>query len=360
MLNREQFDQVYAQLRVSEKLDKEFIFDVYQNCSYQGEQISNNNALGKVTPINPVQLLLYIINEYGFYLDTHQEINEDQMGQIVASIALDKYFTNEHFSFQNDTKISKYHPQVSTITIYLNFVLGILSRYKKDSPRETLITDILRKGFKIVKASTELIVDGFETEAFSTWRTLHETECILHILFNNSDEVIKSYLRHMDYAMAYRGVIADKAKVDDIFVEIKANMAKLGLKSKDMKKYIEYGWLITVPGAQEIEGFKLNFRDGVERVANLSNYSKTYEMASEIAHSSPLLIYSRQDFFLHVALVNILESFFRLEKVFVKIYLSNISKEEAARYLAMRNIYYAELEAVYKKEKDIFLTKNRK
>ncbi len=357
MLNKEQFDVVYQQLGVSDSLNKDFIFDLYENCSYQGEKIAASNALGKMTPINPVHLLLYIINEYGFYLDTHENINEEEMAHIVASIALDKYFTNEHFSFQNDTKISKYHPQVSTLTVYLNFVLGILSRYKKDSPRETIITDILRKGFKIVKASTELIVSGFETEAFSTWRTLHETECILQILFNNSDEVIKSYLRHMDYAMAYRGVIPNKEQVDAIFVEIKANMAKLALKSKDMKKYIEYGWLIAVPGATEIEGFKLNFRDGVEKVANLSSYSKTYEMASEIAHSSPLLIYSRQDFFLHVTLVNIIESFLRLERVFVKIYLSNISQEEANRFLNMRNVYYGELEQVYKKEKEVFSKK---
>ncbi len=80
-------------------------------------------------------------------------------------------------------------------------------------------------------------------------------------------------------------------------------------------------------------------------------------MASEIAHSSPLLIYSRQDFFLHVTLVNIIESFLRLERVFVKIYLSNISKEEANRFLNMRNVYYGELEQVYKKEKEVFSKK---
>ena len=43
------------------------------------------------------------------------------------------------------------------------------------------------------KAIIELLEDGFETEDFSTWRTLHETECVVIILKKYDSTVIKEY-----------------------------------------------------------------------------------------------------------------------------------------------------------------------
>ena len=39
-----------------------------------------------------------------------------------------------------------------------------------------------------------LLNNGYETEAFSTWRTLHENECILTVLVRYGNPAIKSYL----------------------------------------------------------------------------------------------------------------------------------------------------------------------
>ena len=356
-LTKPEFHNVYASLGVNPRLDEDVIFDIYEYTLSGAENLLKANMLGRAVPINPVSLILYIINEYGFYLDSRQLKNEviktdENAQQLIASIALDKYFTNEHLSFQNNTKLSKYSPHISTLSLYYNFILGILSHYKKRDPSSTLLTDFLYKGFSMSKAIVELIQDGFETEAFSTWRTLHETECILLLLAKNGEKTIKSYLRHLDYSMAYRGAIQSKEATDKIFEEIKANMKELDLKSKDMKKYIEYGWLNSIEGATSMEGFKYNFRDGVERVAGLSSYSKTYEMASEIAHSSPLLIYSRNDYFLHVTLYNLYSSFFRLEGIFARLYTASISKEESHRYLLMRSTYYPIIEYFYKSEEE--------
>ncbi len=359
VLSKEQFHNVYTSLRVNPKLDENIVFEIYEYSMSGAETLNESNLFGKIVPINPLSLILYIINEYGFYLDSHgitnDEINKDDLAkQKVASLALDKYFTNEHLSFQNTTKLSKYSPQISTLSLYFNFVLGILSRYKKRDPSTTLITDFLNKAFSTSKAIVELIEDGFETEAFSTWRTLHEIECILILLAKYGEKTIKSYLRHIDYSMAYRGAIPSKEETDKIFEEIKSKMKDLSLKSKDMKKYIEYGWLTSIEGAIQIEGFKYNFRDGVERVAGLESFSKTYEMASEIAHSSPLLIYSRNDYFLHLTLINLYSTFFRIEPIFSQIYLSNISKEEQERFLIMRRTYFPSIELFYKQEQNYF------
>jgi hypothetical protein len=59
------------------------------------------------------------------------------------------------------------------------------------------------------------------------------------------------------------------------------------------------------------------------------------------------LIYSRKNYVFHIALLNLYESFFRLEKIFTSIYMSNITDEERARYVQMRNLYYWELHAAY-------------
>lgn len=165
--------------------------------------------------------------------------------------------------------------------------------------------------------------------------------------------MIERYIAHLKYVVAFRGGVS-KEETDASFLEIKEGMKKAGLKSKDMKRYIEYGWLLVIPGVNDNVEFKLNFRDGVERCTELRQYAKVYEMSSEIAHSSPLLIYSRKNYFYLVTILNLYESFFRLEKIFSSLYLSTMSKEEQERYVAMRHLYFGELLAEYNIEKERF------
>lgn len=345
---------------VPKHFDREFLYRAYALC-YEGAQSVGDIAPGMANiAVNPVSLSLYLINEHSFYLATHPDKKESELTQsddylaFLASVSLDKYCTNEHLAYQNGKLTSRYSPFMSTIELYLNFILGMLSRYKKNDPKQTLVVDIMSKGFSIAKCVASLLEGGFETEAFSSWRTLHENECILQVLVKNGQPAIEAYLRHMKYAAAFRGVLNSKEATDEVFVEIKGHMKDVGLKSKDMKRYIEYGWLLALPNIEDPSAVKLNFRDGVQAFAGLSNYSKVYEMSSEIAHSSPLLIYSRKNYVFHIALLNLYESFFRLEKIFTTIYMSTISEEEKARYVQMRQLYYWELHAAYNEIRNSF------
>lgn len=361
MLNKEQFDSVYENLHVSERLNKDFIYRCYEYASEGAGSLVENNVFGHVVPINPVVLLLYIIHEYGYNVDINPNgLKEDEeLATKVVSMSLDKYFTNEHLNFKNKPIVSKYSPQISSLETYLNFALNVLSKFSKKKPQETLIIDVLYKGFSMCKAIIELLEDGFETEAFSTWRTLHETECVVILLTKYGSPVIKEYLKHITYTMAFRGVIKDKAKVDETFVQIKDEMKSLDLKSKDMKKFIEYGWLIAIPNYNKDIQFKFNFRDGVEALAGLSSYSKIYETASEIAHSSPMLIYSRDAYFFHLTILNLYESFFRMESIFTSFYTHIISKEEMERYENMKSVYYPYLQSIYERERSILTKKEQ-
>ena len=357
VISFEQFQDIYKALGVKESLDSQFLYDVYQNAMEGAKSIDEANLLGRVVPVNPIALILYIVNEHCYYLDIHPDaaqeavIKDEKYMQMIVSIALDKYYTNEHLSYKSKTILSRFSPGISTLNTYLNFVLGVLGRYSRNQPNETLIVDIMSKGFSMARAISDLLVSGFETEAFSTWRTLHEAECILLVLTKYGKPVIDKYLLHMNYAMAFRGLAGDKEKTDAIFTQIKGEMRTFDLKSKDMKRFIEYGWLLKVSALDKAEPVKLNFRDGLEKTAGLKRYAPIYEMSSEIAHSSPLLIYSRREYFMHLALVNVYESFFRLEKIFAEIYVRSISESEKQRFLLMRKIYYGQLVSLHAQER---------
>ena len=231
ILNHDQFLNFYYHLQVNPLIDPELVFEAYE-VAYEGAiNLSQSNLFGKVVPVSSVPLILYLINEFGFYLDSHnvdcQKLKEDEAALAsIVSLAVDKYFTNEHLNYKNTRLISKYSPVVSNLDLYLNFMLGMLSRFPKNNPNETLVLDVMHKGFSIMKSILDLVVDGFGTEAFSLWRTLHENECILDLLNKYGAPIQTAYVKHLKYGVAFRGGIKDKAESDRIFEELKSEMTR--------------------------------------------------------------------------------------------------------------------------------------
>lgn len=365
---KENFLKLLDAFHYPKERDVDFLFEAFNDAIEGAKGLVDQSPVLSEIPLNPVPLLLYLSNEHLFFLSTHPEKTEKEIIEapdyesLLLSLTLDKYYTNEHLSYKNQNFTNRFSPEISTLSLYLNFVLGMLSRYEKGEPSKTLIIDIMRKGFSMAQCIVTLLTNGFETEAFSTWRTLHENECILQVMVRYGKDVLDAYLKHLRYAIAFRGGIASKEETDKIFEEIKEGMRLNGLKSKDMKRFIEYGWLLAIPEVKEgkVEDFKLNFRDGVERLADLRQYAKSYEMSSEIAHSSPLLIYSRKNYFYYVTILSLYESFFRLEKIFGSLFLGSCKDEERVRYLALRKLYFEELNSCYDYERKRFAKLNQK
>ena len=134
---------------------------------------------------------------------------------------------------------------------------------------------------------------------------------------------------------------------------MKEEMRGYGLKSKDIRKYIEYGWLYLIADKDD-PNFKLNFRDGLEKLAGLEMYAKRYEISSEIIHSTPLLIYSNKEYFYYMTLLSLYESFFRLEKVFTSLFSQRVNPSQMEQYQEMRKVYYAQLVIIHKRELETF------
>lgn len=359
-LNQEQVHKIIDYLKIPSFIDADFVYEVYSLVLEAISQFGEISPLLEVNAVNSVEVIEYIAGEYIYSVtvrtpeQVEQFKKDENIKTSMASIVADKYLSLSKFQHQEKRMTNSFYPPISSLGIYLNFTLTILQQYKKNDPASTLITDLLLKSLSIAKCALSLLVDGFETEAFSTWRTLHECECTLVLLEHYGDPLINVYLKHMQFGIAFKDVMADKDRQTEIFNSMKEEMKTYDLKSKDIKKYIEYGWLYAIPEAKKDETFKLNFRDGLEKIAGLSMYNGRYEMSSEIIHSTPMLIYSNKQYFYYITLLSLYESFFRLEKVFVSLFSKRVSEEQMKRYEAMRNVYYAQLVNIHQREATAF------
>ncbi len=320
------------------------------------ESVIESEIFANVVSANPIEIIQYCAGEYIYSVQNRsdEELKEffanEEVANSMASVVADKYITLSKLEYNEGKHSNKFAPPMSSLGIYASFMLNIISSFKGNNQESTLVADLLLKSLSIVKAIITLLTNGFETEAFSDWRTLHECECTLSLLNKYSSSLINVYIKHLNFGLAYKDMIPDVSKRDELFYQMKDEMKEFNLKSKDIKKYIEYGWLYSVPGVKEDPEFKLNFRDGLERVAGLASYSKRYEMSSEIIHSTPMLIYSNKTYFYYMTLLNTYESFFRLELIFAKLFAKYVNQDALKHYENMKNIYYSQLVNIHKRE----------
>lgn len=356
---KEQVSSYLKGIQVNVELDPDYIFDVYEMANEFIGIVDKENAQIEVKEINQFELLLYCVGEY-YYSVSH--LNEVELARFkaneeypssMASVAADKYLSLSIFNHVEKKLGNRFVPPASSLNIYLNFMLNIVKGYKKNDPQSSLISDLLMKSLTISRCILENLLSGYETEAFSSWRTLHECECTLILLDKYGAPLINKYLRHMNFGLAFNDTIPDKEQQDKIFYEMKEEMRGYGLKSKDIRKYIEYGWLYLIADKDD-PNFKLNFRDGLEKLAGLEMYAKRYEISSEIIHSTPLLIYSNKEYFYYMTLLSLYESFFRLEKVFVSLFSKRVSEMQMRQYEEMRKVYYSQLVVIHKRELETF------
>ena len=340
----------------SKDINRELVYAIYEAASEGIDALIENNLFTITTAVNPLELIYYSMGEYIY---TTVGLTEEKKNSLVndegyitsmASVVSDKYLSLSMFNHMERKLANKYIPPVSSLNLYLNFMLNILQSYKKNDPKSTLITDLLMKSVSISRSILTMMIEGYETEAYSSWRTLHECECTLLLLEKYGDPLINRYLIHMQYGIVFKKEDLSDEHGNQIFADMKEEMRLLNLKSKDIKKYIEYGWLYDIPGVKEDPMFKLNFRDGLQKLAGLSAYADRYEMSSEIIHSTPMLIYSNKEYFYFVTLLSLYESFFRLEKVFMSLFAKRVSEDQMNRYLQMRHVYYAQLVNIHKRE----------
>lgn len=351
----EEFNSFLDYFNAPSVINRDYVYEIY-NSVVEGILALNSSQVFNIKNINHFDLIQYIIGEYLYSIAnrTPEQIAEfdknENFQESMANVVADKYITLSQFNYSTKKMTNKFFPPVSTLSLYVNFILNILNNAKQTDNKTGVLRDLLNKAISITKCTIDLLTDGFETEAFSCWRTLHECECTLILLEKYGDPLIEKYLKHMKFGIAFKDIMEDKGKQSEIFYSMKEEMKEFDLKSKDIKKYIEYGWAYGIPEAKADPMFKLNFRDGIEKLAGLSEYAKRYEMSSEIIHGTPILVYSNKEYFYYITLLSLYESFFRLEKVFASLFLKDASEEIKQRYNQMRIIYHQQLVAIHQRE----------
>ncbi|MFA5236159.1 MAG: DUF5677 domain-containing protein [Bacilli bacterium] len=360
-LTKERFHELIMAVKVPSLFDEGFLYELHQEALRGIDAFMEQQPNNLIRYINPVIVTLYCLHEHFYYAAgsdeaTRKKLQDDDVyiARIIGA-AVDKYLTNEHLEFRESAVKSRYFPPLTTLKMYVNTINGLLSGFQSKQPQDTLLTDIAKKCVSLEACAIDLLISGFETEAFSTWRTLHESEAILAILHQFKGPAVTAYLTHLQYGLAFHRLIEDVARSDQIFAKLKEEMKAHDLKSKDMKKFIEYGWLY--PLVPSGESLRLNFRDGVQKLAGLSRYNRAYEMSSEITHSSPLLIYSKRTTFYDLALIYLYETFFRLERIFNEAFVPKLSATAQSQYQNLRKIYYPQLGQIHKIESEKIVAK---
>ena len=365
LFTKEEFNNYLDFFKAPEVINRDYVYEIYESV-IEGIIALNQSQIFSINNINHFDVIQYILGEYLYSVairspEEKEAFDKNETFQeSMANVVADKYITLSQFNYTTKKMTNKYFPPVSTLSLYVNFILNILNNFAHDDSKSTVLYDLLNKAISITKCTIDLLTDGFETEAFSCWRTLHECECTLILLEKYGNPLIEKYLRHMTFGIAFKDIMEDKEKQNEIFYSMKEEMKEYNLKSKDIKKYIEYGWAYGIPGVKEDPTFKLNFRDGIEKLAGLSEYAKRYEMSSEIIHGTPILVYSNKEYFYYITLLSLYESFFRLEKVFASLFLANASEEIKQRYNQMQMIYHQQLVAIHQREAQMFKNWNTK
>ena len=354
--SKEQFINIIKSLSENMVSSSDYLYDVYENVYLGLEEISNTKQAGVSFDINSLELVFYLAGEYLYSVTGLNEeekekfIENEKIKESMANVIADKYLSLSLYNHLEEKLTNKYFPPISSIELYVNLIHKIVNNYPLKTNANMVIVDLLNKTLSIARCILKLLCEGYETEAFAMWRTLHECECVLILLDKYKETAIPSYVKHMKYSIVYHNHDESNPINEQVFSEIKEEMKKLDLKSKDMKKFIEYGWILAIPGHENLENFKLNFRDGVESLAGLHQYSAIYMTSSEILHGSPMLVYSNKKYFHSLTLLNLYESFFRIEKVFESLFFPQISDEARSYYTEMKKLYFSQLINIHKRE----------
>ena len=344
------------------KLNKDFIKRVFLSLDLRYKQLISDSTVSDalLKNIGVFDMVNYICAEHLFHLglfpkDPQELENDNEYFIQLVNICLDKLVINELRSVDSRSVISKYSVETSVLEMYINRIFYVLGNVKLDpkSAKQRLQADIFTKCAMLIKSTLNQLCDGLETEAMSSWRTFHELLCVLCVITKGDEAVSQAYFRHLRYGAYNRGEITNPKDVEFIVSQMEKDMQTLEVKKANKEKFINYGWIHWAFKRYNDEEVKMNFLGGLQKVADLTEYKKYYEIASDVTHSTPLLVYANKQNLTTTTLKITYESFFKLETMFLNWCKNdlNIDMNEKfmAEYLKFRTIYKAKVEIIYQK-----------
>lgn len=344
-------------------LNKEFIKKVFIMVDERYKKLIADSTVSDalLKNVSVFDMVNYICAEHRFHLSIIKpelkcqlENDEKYINQLV-NICYDKLIINEYQSIESPSVISKYSVETSVLTMFINRMLVALSNAKLDptKAKQRLQADIYAKCFMLIKSTLNQLCEGLETEAMSSWRTFHELLCVLRVITKGNEEVSRAYYRHLRYGSYNRGEIKDPQEIEEIQAMMEKDMQALEVKKANKEKFINYGWIHWAYKRYNDEEVKMNFLGGLQKVADLTEYKKYYEIASDVTHSTPLLVYANKMKLTTTTLKITYEQFFIIETMFTNFLLKDLNIENTKdeffyEYAMFRKLYKSKIELIYK------------
>ncbi len=344
------------------QLNKDFIKKVYIAVDLKYKKLIADSTVSDalLKNIGVFDMANYICAEHKFHLSivkdeykSKLETDEKYFRQLV-NICYDKLIINEFRGIDSKSVISKYSVETSLLTMFINRMFVLLGQVHldPDSAKQKLQADIFAKCFMLIKSTLNQLCDGLETEAMSSWRTFHELLCVLCVITKGDEKVSQAYFRHLTYGAYNRGEIKDEKEIAKIQKQMEEDMLALEVKKANKEKFINYGWIHWAFKRYKDEEVKMNFLGGLQKVADQTAYKKYYEIASDVTHSTPLLVYANKNNLTTTTLKITYEQFFVMETMFVNwcrkdLRLSVTEDKAFYEYLMFKKLYKPKVEIIY-------------
>ena len=338
-------------------LDKKFIKKIFRIVDIKYRKFISETSLKNiiVKNLNVYDIAFYICEEH---LNNIQFIEKEKIQELelderyikdLVYLVYDKLIYNDYDNLIGHPIKTKYCVEISTLNMFINRLFSLISPIKITNIKDKLLIDIFNKCFLLMKSTLTQLTNGLETEAMSSWRTLHELECVLKIIYDSNEEVSKAYFRHLEYGSYHRGEIQDEKEMERIEKNMQEDMEILQVKKSNKEKFINYGWLHWACKRLNEEEIKFNFLGGLQKLAGLVNYRKWYEIASDVTHSTPLLVYANRHYLYQSTLAITYESFFRIETLFYLFAKSKLESDNLfiENYIKFKMNYKNKIEKIY-------------
>ena len=199
---------------------------------------------------------------------------------------------NEHLNVEKRSNTSVYSPEIAAYNMACSYSLFVLGSMKGDDRRMNGINNLFKKSMVTIKSVINLLAAGNSCDAVILWRHLHELECVLIVLNTMGDELFFQYVKHMEYFN-----MENNPNAEALQQRLSEECKLYGVKERNA--FVNYGWLVHVPGFKEGFGkeYRLNFKEGLQKIAGQSARHAAYSSASKILHPSAWVVTVRDDKF---------------------------------------------------------------
>ena len=219
------------------------------------------------------------------------ESDEKYREMLVRDVAV-YIVINEHLNVEKISNTSEYSPEIAAYNMACSYSLYILGSFKGTDRRMNGINNLFKKAMVTIKSVIHLLAAGNGCDAVILWRHLHELECVLIVLCTKGEDLFFRYIKHMEYFD-----MEGNPRAEELQQRLSEECKAFGVKERNA--FINYGWLEYVDGFREGFGkeYRLNFKDGLQKIAGLSARHAAYASASKILHPSAWVVTIRDDKF---------------------------------------------------------------